>query len=117
MQKKVNNLLEVGSFVNLCILSASMYHVKITGGNQAKVAYASVGIAFVTFTCVVIHKLYLLILKRFELHELKKYIVKVLRGNRETGENEETELNVKVQEQSVKPTTTIVGLCEPLLDH
>ena len=117
-EKQINDFLEAASLINLCILSASTYHVKMTGGNQAKVAYASVGIAFVTFICVVIHKLYLLVCKRFDLPELcglKKYVIKIIHGNRETDANEETEMDIK--EQSFKPSTTVVELREPLLDR
>ena len=47
-----NDILEASFLLNLCIFSAATYHVNETGGNQAGLAYVSVGIALVTFICI-----------------------------------------------------------------
>ena len=47
--KFYNDFLEAFFLLNLCIFSATTYHVNMTGGNQAKVVFTSVGLAFITF--------------------------------------------------------------------
>ena len=47
-----------GSFaLNLTILSAATYHVKLTRGNQLAVVYTSVSIAFATFIGILVYQL------------------------------------------------------------
>ena len=53
------NAIEVSFILNLGILAAATYYVKVSGGSQAAVAYISVGIAFLTFVGVVTHHLYM----------------------------------------------------------
>ena len=49
-----------GSFtLNLIILAAATYHVKLTGGDQLAVGYTSVSIAFVTFTGIIVYHIFL----------------------------------------------------------
>ena len=48
------SLLEISFILNLAILSAASYHVRLTGGNQNAATFTSVGIAFATFTGIVI---------------------------------------------------------------
>ena len=49
-----------GSFtLNLIILAAATYHVKLTGGDQLAVGYTSVSIAFVTFTGILVYHIFL----------------------------------------------------------
>ena len=52
------NALELSFILNLGILAAATYHVKVSGGSQAAVACTSVGIAFLTFVGIVIHHIY-----------------------------------------------------------
>ena len=52
-----NDYLEAAFVLNLCILAAGTYHVKEIGGNQAGLAYTSVGItlnfvAFCSIMCI-----------------------------------------------------------------
>ena len=47
------NALELSFILNLSILAAATYHVKLSGGSQAAVACTSVGIAFFTFVGIV----------------------------------------------------------------
>ena len=53
------NVLEVSFILNLGILAAATYHVKLSGGSQAAVAYTSVGIAFLTFVGIVTYHIYI----------------------------------------------------------
>ena len=53
------NALELSFILNLGTLAAVTYHVKLSGGSQAAVAYTSVGIAFFTFVGIIIHHIYL----------------------------------------------------------
>ena len=53
------NAIEVSFILNLGILAAAMYCVKLSGGSQAAVAYISVSITFLTFVGVVIHHIYM----------------------------------------------------------
>ena len=47
-----------GSFaLNLIILGVATYHIKISGGNQLAVGYASVSIALVTFIGIFVYQL------------------------------------------------------------
>ena len=43
------DILEGSFFLNLGLLAAATYHVRLAGGNQAAVVYTSVSVAFVTF--------------------------------------------------------------------
>ena len=53
------NALELSFILNLGMLAVATYHVKVSGGSQAAVAYTSVGIAFLTFIGIVIYHTYL----------------------------------------------------------
>ena len=53
------NGLEVALILNLGILSVATYHVTLSGGSQAAVAYTSVGIAFLTFVGIIIYHIYI----------------------------------------------------------
>ena len=49
------NVLESSFILNLAILAAATYQVRVAGGNQAAVFYTSVGIAFATFIGIIIY--------------------------------------------------------------
>ena len=49
------SLLETSFILNLAILSAASYHIRLTGGNQNAATLTSVSIAFATFTGIVIY--------------------------------------------------------------
>ena len=53
------NALEVSFILNLGTLAVATYHMKLSGGSQAAVAYTSVGIAFLTFVGIVICHIYM----------------------------------------------------------
>ena len=52
------NVLELSFILNLSLLAVATYHVKLSGGSQAAVAYTSVGIAFLTFVGIVTYHIY-----------------------------------------------------------
>ena len=54
-----NDILEASFLLNLCIFSATTYHVNEIGGNQAGLAYTSVGIAFATFIGILFFHIYM----------------------------------------------------------
>ena len=53
------NALEVSFILNLGILAVATYHVTLSGGSRAAVAYTSVGIAFLTFMGIVTYHIYI----------------------------------------------------------
>ena len=53
------NALEVSFILNLGTLAVTTYHMKLSGGSQAAVAYTSLGIAFLTFVGIVICHIYM----------------------------------------------------------
>ena len=53
------NALEVSFILNIGILAVATYHVTLSGGSQAAVAYTSVGIAFLTFVGIVTYHIYI----------------------------------------------------------
>ena len=60
------NALELSFTLNLGILAAATYHVKLSGGSQAAVAYISVSIAFLTFVGIVTYHIYMQIKSKLQ---------------------------------------------------
>ena len=110
-EKIHNDILEALSILNLCIFAAATYHVKETGGTQAKLAYISVGIVFLTFIGVVLYHVYLRLRKPGLLLWKRMHPVDSQQGSEEesvyTDDNNSSSPSV--------PTTTI-ELREPLLE-
>ena len=114
-----NDFLEAAFLLNLCILAAGTYHVKEIGGNQAALAYTSVGIAFVLFICILLYHMYLhlhttLLWKK--THFQRHYIFNKLRHKEK--DTEVNDVNNKTMNEMVQlPTVSIIELdaCEPLL--
>ena len=52
------NALEGSFALNLIILAAALYHVKLSGGNQLAVGYTSVTIALVTFIGILVYHIF-----------------------------------------------------------
>ena len=53
------NALELSFLLNLSIFTAATYHVNLAKGDQAVIAYISVGVAFLTFVGIVTYHAYL----------------------------------------------------------
>ena len=53
------NALELSFLLNLSIFTAATYHVSLAKGDQAVIAYISVGVAFLTFVGIVTYHAYL----------------------------------------------------------
>ena len=104
--------LEVSFIVNLGILASATYHVSLTGGNQAAVAYTSIGIAFATFIGICIYHIFLqmqntsigkrLIESKFNIFKRKKL-------------KQHTFLNTS--QPSIIPTYSSAEFREPLIDE
>ena len=122
-----NNILEASFIFNLCIFSAATFHVKETGGNQAALAYISVGIAFATFILIFLYHVYLLLSKtslwKKVIHFMKDNNyrplsnLKSVNGNDGSSDSNGKSFNLKGATAPVDVPTTIVELCEPLLIH
>ena len=105
------NALEISFLLNLCILSAATYHVRLVGGSQAAVTYTSVSTAFVTFIGIFIYHGY----TQLKETSIWKWCIKENPYQRvpteEVDESESEELH-----ESATSSVTIVELREPLLD-
>ena len=102
------NALELSFILNLGTLAAATYHVKLTGGSQAAVAYTSVGIAFLTFVGIVTYHVYLKI-------KSKAQNILCHHENEKCHENREVDLGNLDHQCEVTPnivTHTEVNLCE-----
>ena len=89
------NALEVSLILNLGILAVATYHVRLSGGSQAAVAYTSVGIAFLTFVGIVTYHIYLRIKSKVQYIQ-RGY--QLLRRNGNCNENcEESGANLEHQ--------------------
>ena len=66
------NALELSFILNLGLLSVATYHVNLSGGSQAAVAYTSVGIAFFTFMVIFSYHVYI---------RIKSKVQYIKRGN------------------------------------
>ena len=117
-----NDFLETAYLLNLCILAAGTYHVKEIGGNQAGLAYTSVGIAFIFFVCIVLYHVYLR-LHKFALWELMpkldigKCATFILGHNKENDDEDEVENGIKDTEIVQAPTSTTIELHESMLGN
>ena len=66
------NALELSFILNLGVLAVATYHVTLSGGSQAAVAYTSVGIAFFTFVGIFSYHVYI---------QIKSKVQYIQRGN------------------------------------
>ena len=124
-EKVYNNILEASFILNLCIFSAATFHVKETGGNQAALAYTSVGIAFATFVLIFLYHVYLLLSKTSLWMKLIHFMkdnnyrplsnLKSVNGNDGSSDGNGKSFNLKGTTAPVDVPTTIVELREPLL--
>ena len=124
-EKIHNKILEASFILNLCIFSAATFHVKETGGNQAALAYTSVGIAFATFALIFLYHVYLFLSKTSFWMKLIHFMkdnnyrplsnLKSVNGNDGSSDSNGKSFNLKGATAPVEVTTTIVELREPLL--
>ena len=118
--KWYNNLLEAFSILNLCVIAGGTYHIKVTGGKQAVLAYTSVGTTFVTFICLIVFHIYSRMQEHLKLpkvsHFLSQRLTKSVFNTKETTVIGVTRLDVSTN-MSQSPTTTTIelNLHEPLL--
>ena len=118
------DLLEASYFLNLGVLAAGTYYVQQAGGNQAALAYVSVGIAFVTFIVIAAVQAY----KQFKGTRLdqkipdittclpRRWQYNVIQANGPVI-NEQEGQPVDAGDMPIHaPAVSVVDLREPLLD-
>lgn len=121
------DVIEAMHILNLTIFAAATYHVKVTKGNQAMLAYTSISISFVLFVGVVLLHVYLRI--RHKAFWKRLHLELTIARNYESFKKL-TSKRVKVKEEdigsvvdlttapgdSTEPTTSYITLREPLLE-
>ena len=111
------NALEVSFLLNLRIVTAATYHVRLVNGDQAVVTHISVGVAFLTFVGIIIYHINLNM--KWKLQHLPHYLRMIKRsGQSHRDENkinaENSNLQNPQETQPRAPTTTVVDLRSPL---
>ena len=108
--KFYNDTLEAFFFLNLHILSAATYHVKMTGENKAKIAFTSVGIVFTFFVVFIFHT-YLMLM---HVPYLKMISTKVtnLKFYMQWNKNKITSNVTVLVRYSQLPTTSVIEISE-----
>lgn len=115
------NTLESSFILNLVLLAATTYHVRLVGGDQAAVVYLQVTVAFVTFITIIFYHVYQQVMESRAwrnsihpyLHRLRLRVKKNWQGvTIKMGEN----TTQSPAENQVVPTTTFITLREALLD-
>ena len=118
-------VLEASFFLNIVILSAATYHVRVKGGNQAAATFTLLSVVFITFIGIIVYHVFLRIrvtalwertTEKFHLDVFKRRSV-TINGNAPsvtTPSSEEIEKSTGKAELTV--STTYVELREPLLD-
>ena len=125
-EKIFNDFLEACFVINLCILAAATYHVREIEGSQDKLAFTSVGIAFVIFIGIVLYHVYRRICKTSFWKRLPKpdhwyYMIRFFSHtedeHKDEGNGEESNSPVRdnLGEIMQAPTTTTIELREPLI--
>ena len=112
--------LETSFFLNLAILTAATYHVKVSGGNQAAAVFFFLSLAFVAFAGIVLYQLYLRIRnnnmwKKLELSVEKMKSADIQAQPSTSRDHTEKEESLTVQ-NSETVATSYVELREPLLN-
>ena len=120
-----NNILEASFILNLCLFAAATYHVRETKGSQDKLAYISVGIVFVVFTCIVFYHIFRRISKmsawkkipkpNFTDNGVLKTIYRI-EANKTKANGEADSVQIKRSGKLPPLSTTVVELREPLMD-
>ena len=119
-EKLYLDILEAIYIFNLCIFAVATYHVNAVGGNQAVLAYISVGIAFVTFIGTVIFHICLRIKDTSILKKARRSELLVRVFGEEAGDHEEMidtyeqRLNTPYRSQAV--TCNSLHLSESVMD-
>ena len=130
--KLYNDVLEASFILNLCIFSIATYHVNETIGNQSILAYASVGIAFLTFIAIIIFHVLNGLKDTVCLKKFSKLYAKLkckLGGSslltlcfKKHGEDLNKSVNANVKDTVAnrvpkKPTTSVIELYENEIVH
>ena len=115
----LHNILEMTSFLNLCLLSVATYYQLSTNGNRIVTTTVSTSISFITFVLVTLHHL---IQRLLSLRRLKKfnigrqlYAFCISRVNHSIEQGQE-EAVMGQNKRCHYVTHTSVELYEPLVD-
>ena len=112
------NVLEISFLLNLCILTAATYHVRLVNGDQAAVAYISVGIAFLTSVGIITYHINLQM--KWKLQHLPRYFRTIKKSCKKQGNENKIDIenssaqNHQQETRPWAPTTTVVDLRSPL---
>ena len=109
--------LEMSFLLNLVVLAAATYHVRVTGGDQAGATFTLLSVAFITFVgCVVFH-IYLQVRKTDMWKKMAKESFE-LKDSLPLGySNQNAKIEEKMSHDSkARVTKSIVELREPLLE-
>jgi len=103
-KSKYLNALELSFILNLGILAAATYHVNLSGGSQAAVAYTSAGIAFLTFVGIVSYHIFLQIKSKMQYTQCGRQL---RHGNSQQHQiHKDDTSNSSVCQAGVTPTIT-----------
>ena len=109
------NALELSFLLNLSIFTSATYHVSLAKGDQAVIAYISVGIAFLTFVGIVTYHAYLQIKPWTPQHIfccIKDEDKKSDFNKSEENDNAQNHMHELQAWAKTPPTTTFVELCD-----
>ena len=97
------NALEVSFIFNIGIFAVATYHVNQSGGNQAAVAYTSVGIAFLTFVGIIIFHIFVRIKLKVQYIQRGNHLQ---HGNKSNTNNHDDNPANLFQQPRASPTIT-----------
>ena len=106
------NALEVSCLLNLIMLTAATYHVRLVSGDQAAVAYISIGMAFLIFTGIITYHVSLQM--KWKLQHIPRYFTKRNHGCENSIIVENSNAQNHQERQPQGPTMTVVDLRSPL---
>ncbi len=117
-KKWYNNVLESSFILNLAILAAASYHVKVERGNQAAVVYTSVSVAFATFLGVITYHVTERIKGSSTWRNSVTPKLQFLKASLSRQQHDQDSIEMAVPPTAPPPpvTTTFVDLREPLLE-
>ena len=125
--ERFNDILEACFMLNLCIFAAATYHVREIEGRQDKLAYTSVGIAFVILIYIIIYHVFRRISKTkiwkmlskesFSDHNKIRKSLQGIKSKTKHREQKDIVQNKQIAETAQVPLITVIELSEPMLEY
>ena len=125
--ERFNDILEACFMLNLCIFAAATYHVREIEGRQDKLAYTSVGIAFVILIYIIIYHIFRRISKTktwkmlskesFSDHNKIRKSLQGIKSKTKHKEQKDIVQNKQIAETAQVPLITVIELSEPMLEY